>query len=298
MNKILEAIKPLIPEDKLETVEKAIKESVRQVKSKLESEYDSKLEEAYAELVEDKKEAEKVAYQGYEEAHSIINDLRNRLEAQKNEYEQHMEEQYEEAFKMIKKEESRNENIELELYEEFQTKLDNMKEYMVDKVDQFLQEKGKEIYESARHDVVNDPRLVEHKVALNKIVETVSDYISDEDYAAATSSKLDELTKEIESLRSKVKMQEARNVRLSVENNKLNEQVREATVVIKEHVHSDKNERAEKARKVEGRGRKVNGDELIVEGNQPKTDDNDNDDDANVNADLHEWQVLSGIKQD
>ena len=72
-----------------------------------------------------------------------------------------------------------------------------MKEYIVDKVDAFLQYKGGELYEQARRDVLNDPAMAEHKVALDRIVDTVSEYISDEEYTLATSSKLEEAKKSI-----------------------------------------------------------------------------------------------------
>jgi len=52
------------------------------------------------------------------------------------------------------------------MYEEYDNKLNQMKSYIVDKVDEFLQLKGSEIYEQARRDVLSDPRLAEHKVNL------------------------------------------------------------------------------------------------------------------------------------
>ena len=159
MDKIVEALKNLLPENEVNEVANAVGEILEQAKEKLEAEYNQKLEEAYAELTGELAEAEKIAEQGYEEAYAIIGDLRNRLEIQGQEYKDALEEGYEEAYQMLKAERAKNENLEVEMYEEYDQKLAEMKEYIVDKVDQFLQLKGHEIYEQARRDVLADPRL-------------------------------------------------------------------------------------------------------------------------------------------
>ena len=148
MQKIMEAIKKLLPESDVKEVSSAIGEMLEQAKTNLEKEYNEKLEEAYTELSGELKGAEKTAEKGYEEAYAIIADLRNRLEVQGEEYKQALEEGYEEAYQMLKNERSKNNGIEVELYEEYDKKLLEMKEYIVDKVDQFLQVKGHDIYAS------------------------------------------------------------------------------------------------------------------------------------------------------
>jgi hypothetical protein len=161
-----------------------------------------------------------------------------------------------------------------------------------------------EIYEQARRDLTNDPRLVEHKVTLDKVIDTVADYISDEDYAHATNNKLEEATKALEELKGQVRILEARNIRVSTENNKLNEQLRQNAEVIKEHTNSvvknEKKERVEKAENAQGRGKSVVTEKVEVISEKPEaTNDNNVSEDQIVeNSDqMHSWQVLAGIKK-
>lgn len=294
MSKINEALSKLLPEDQVKDVTSVIEEMLAEAKTELDKEYNEKLEEAYSELSNELKESEKTAEEGYSEAYSIIGELRNRLDVQGKEYEAALEEGYEEAYQMLVEERNKNKNIEVSLYEEYDKKLAEMKEYIVDKVDQFLQQKGQEIYEQAKQDIMNDPRFVEHKSTLEKIVDITSDYISDEDYAAASSAKLEEAKKSIEDLKGQVKLLEARSIRLSTENTKLNENLREKENVLTEQatkfekvkknkVKEEMNERVEKSENVSGRGQVVSGESIIAENTAP---DNFND--------LH---VLAGLKR-
>jgi len=296
MEKIVEALKKLLPESEVNEVSSAVQEMLDQAKADLEAEFNQKLEEAYSELSSEIADAEKTAEQGYEEAYSIIADLRNRLEIQGEEYKSALEEGYEEAYQMLKQEQEKNQKLEVEMYEEYDKKLAEMKEYIVDKVDQFLQLKGQEIYEQAKRDVINDPRMVEHKVALNKIVDITANYLSDEDFAAVSSSKLEEATKAVEEMKAQLRIMEARNIRLSTENTKLNEAVRQAQEVInesrvvvektkKEAVVNEQKERTEKATNVTGRGKTEDG-EVISEYAAPKND-----------AGMDQLLILSGLKQ-
>jgi hypothetical protein len=294
MNKINEALSKLLPEDQVKDVTSVIEEMLAEAKTELDKEYNEKLEEAYSELSNELKESEQTAEEGYNEAYSIISELRNRLEVQGKEYEVALEEGYEEAYQMLVEERNKNKNIEVTLYEEYDKKLAEMKDYIVDKVDQFLQQKGQEIYEQAKQDIMNDPRFVEHKATLEKIVDITNDYISDEDYAAASSAKLEEAKKSIDDLKGQVKLLEARSIRLSTENTKLNENLREKENVLTEQaskfekvkknkVKEEMNERVEKSENVSGRGQVVSGESIIAENTAP---DNFND--------LH---VLAGLKR-
>ena len=263
MNKILEALGSLLPEDQVKQISAAVEETLAEKNSELETEFNSKLEEAYATLAEELKAAEGTAEEGYREAYAIIEDLRNRQEVQRVEFEKAMEEGYEEAYQMILAERGKNEKLELEMYESYDKKLQEMKEYMVDMIDQFLQSKTVEMYENARRDVMSDPSMVEHKLTLDRIVETVSGYITDEDFALATSKKIEDVSKAYEDAKAQQKILEARNIRLSMENKKLNEAVRtkedlivEQTVVKKTE---EKKERVEKAQNVTGRGQITEG---------------------------------------
>lgn len=293
MDKITEALKKLLPESEVQEVSAAINEMMESAKANLEAEYNTKLEEAYAELSSELESSEKTAEQGYEEAYAIISDLRNRLEVQGEEYKEALEEGYEEAYQMLKAEQKKNQDLELEMYEEYDKKLAQMKEYIVDKVDQFLQYKGQEIYEQARRDVVNDPRLAEHKVALDKIINITSGYLSDEGFDAVSSEKLQEATKSIEEMKGQLRVMEARNIRLSTENTKLNEAVRQAQNMItesrkvskKEQAINEQKERVSKATNVTGRGKTSEDAEVLSEYAAPQSNDTD------------QLLVLSGLKQ-
>lgn len=294
-NKIKEALEKLLPVDQVSEVTSAVDEMLKDAKTELETEFNSKLEEAYAELSKELKDSETVAEKGYTEAYSIISELRNRLELQSEEYEASLEEGYEEAYQMLKEERSKNGNLEVSLYEEYDKKLAEMKEYIVDKVDQFLQFKGSEIYEQAKHDIMNDPRMAEHKAAFDKIVDITSDYLSDEDYTAASGAKLEESKKSIDDLKGQIKLLEARSIRLSTENTKLNEAVRTAHNVISEHkeiavsskkteIVNEQNERSLKSKNVSGRGQIVAGEAIIAEN-------------ASDTSDFNDLQVLAGVKR-
>ena len=197
---------------------------------------------------------------------------------------------------MLKEERNKNKDIEVSLYEEYDNKLAEMKEYIVDKVDQFLQFKGSEIYEQAKSDLVNDPRTAEYRSAFDKIVDITSDYLSDEDYSVASGTKLEEAKKAIDDLKGQIKLLEARSIRLSTENTKLNEAYRSAQSVLneqkeiavkakKEEVLTEQNERVEKSKKVSGRGQIVAGEAIIAE--------NVSEDEGSFN----DLQVLAGVKK-
>lgn len=298
MEKIMEAIKKLLPESDVKEVSSAINEMLNQAKLDLEKEYNEKLEEAYTELSGELATAEKTAEQGYEEAYAIIADLRNRLDMQGEEYKSALEEGYEEAYQMLKTERSKNAKLEVELYEEYDKKLQEMKEYIVDKVDQFLQVKGTEIYEQARKDVMSDPRIAEHKVALDKIVDITSSYLSEDEVQAVSSSKMEEIQKQLDEAKGQLRIMEARNIRLSTENTKLNENVRYAKNLITEQqqatssrkqteVITEQKERAEKVKNATGRGQKVVEQEVVIAENTATTN----------NSELDQILVLSGVKK-
>lgn len=265
-HKIVESLKKLLPEDQVNEVASAVSEMLAEAQEKLEQDYNSNLEEAYSQLSTELSQAEKTAYQGYQEAYEIINDLNSRLEVQKAEFDKTLEEGYEEAYQMLLSERNSKGKVEVDLYEEYDGKLAEMKNYIVEKVDQFLQLKGGEIYEQARHDLINDPRVVEHKVALDKIINITSNYLSDEEKTFATSSKLDESTKRNEELKGQLRMLEARNIRLSTENTRLNESVRKTASVITEarkampaqnsrtRMLAEQKERSTKVKTASGRG--------------------------------------------
>lgn len=297
MDKIVEALKKLLPETEVNEVSKAVSHMLEDAKGGLEKEYNEKLEEAYAQLSNELSESEKVATQGYEEAYAIINDLRGRLEVQGEEYKAALDEGYEEAYQMLKVEKEKNNKLEVEMYEEYDKKLSEMKEYIVDKVDQFLQFKGSEIYEQARKDVVNDPRMAEHRVALDKIVDITANYLSEEGFNAVSSTKLDESMKQIDDLKGQLRLMEARNIRVSTENTKLNETVRQGQEMLteqkntvlankKKEVITEQKERIEKNKNVMGKGHNSTDEVVISEYGNKETD-----------SSMDQMLVLSGLKR-
>lgn len=278
MNKILEALKNLLPSEQLTEVAGAVDGMLAEAKAELEAEFQSKLEEAYADASGEITKAEKIAETGYEEAYGIITDLRNRLEKQKEEFEQTLEEGYEEAYQLLLGERGKNDNKEVDIYDEYDKKLSEMKEYIVDKVDMFLQQKGAEIYEQAKRDVINDPRMAEHKVALDKIVDITANYLSGEEMAFATSNKLEERMKQLEELKGQMKIMEARNIRLSSQNTKLNENLRHQGDLLNEAKQYERKERSQKAKNVSGRGTSHSGKtEVIAEYNEEVSGNREDD---------------------
>jgi hypothetical protein len=303
-NKIAEALKKMLPADQVNEVASAVTEMLEEAKSEMETEFNKNLEEAYSQLSGELSEAEKTAYQGYQEAYEIINDLNNRLAVQKEEFETALEEGYEEAYQMLVNERNSKATVETNLYEEYDSKLAEMKNYIVEKVDQFLQHKGTEIYEQAKRDLINDPRLLEHKVALDKIVNIASDYLSDEERAFGTSKKLEEATKSIQELKGQLRIMEARNIRLSTDNTRLHESKKASMMTEsripapaaktaapakpakKAQVIAEQNARVAKTKNASGRGH------TDTENVQVIAEFNDN-----TNGVVNELLVLSGVKK-
>lgn len=305
MKNIVEVLKGLLPEDQLKEVAAVIdaemKEAIAEVAKAKEAEFNKQLEVAYNDLSSELKAAEATAEQGYEEAYAIITDLRNRLEIQREEFEKTLEEGYEEAYQMLLAERAKNSTLEVDLYEEYEKKYLDLKEQFVDMLDKFLHDKGAEIYEQARRDLVNDPRYAEHKVALDKIAEIAASYLSGEEVALATSSKLEEAHKQLEEMKGQIKVMEARNIRLARENEKMTETVRATTNVVTESRRVEKKERVANSKNVSGRGAVVTEQEtkVIAEHNQA-TVTNDADTKALVESLLpagvtvDTWKTLAG----
>lgn len=282
MNKIVEALKKLLPEDQLREVAEAIdtmlEEAHGEIVKEKESEFNKQLEEAYKELASEMSSAEKIAEQGYEEAFAIITDLKNRLEMQKESFEDVLEKGYEEAYQALLSERAKNNTLEVDLYEEYEKKYGDMKEFFVEMIDKFLQKQGPELYEQARRDARNDPRTAEDRVALEKIVGIAANYLSNEDMNFATSSKLEEVAKRNGELVGQIKMMEARNIRLSRDNEKLNECVRQGAELVTESRKVNKNERKSNGKNVSGRGYVVNEEDtkVITEHNSNPATSNNN----------------------
>jgi outer membrane murein-binding lipoprotein Lpp len=270
MNKnLLESLQKLLPAEQVEEISSVVEEILESHKKELEKEYNTNLEEAYATLTKELKEAEETGIEGYNQALTIINELRSKMSRMKAEYDAQQNEGYEEAYAEIIKEQEKNETLELKLHEEYEARYQEMRKFFVDKLHEFLTTKGKEVYETARKDIMADPMTVEHKLVLDKIVNTVSNYITDEDKVLATGTKLDEASKKINDLSSKIRILEARNIRLSSENTKLNEQVQEAADMLVESqqivTSEGRKARAAKAKSIVGKGDIARGSKIITE---------------------------------
>lgn len=257
-DKILEAIAGLLPADVREKVSAVVKTALDEAVAELEKEYSAKLEEAYTKINEDRSKDKEVAETGYSQAYEAITELRNRLEVQKQEFEHTLEEEYEKAYKMLQEERNKNQNIADDMYKEYEGKLHQIKEWLIDRVDEFLAKKGEEYYEQARRDVLNDPHLAEHRVAFEKVLEVAADFISDDDCMMKTSTKVEETSRMLEHAKLQVKTLESKNMKLMTENNQMKDYVNQTKELLKEHAHSEQNERTAKAKKVESRGRTTN----------------------------------------
>lgn len=257
MDKITQALKKALPAEHVAEVTKAIEEMMAEYAARIEAEGQAKLDEAYEQLAEERKADEGVAEQGYQQAYQIISSLMTRLDEQREEFETALEEGFDEAFAELQKEKAKNQNLEVEIYEEADKKLQEMKTLMVDKLDQFLSIQESEIYEAAKRDVLSDPRVLEQRVAVEKMAEILSDYMSNDDISTIASSKIEEASKQIENLKGQVRILEAKNLRLSSQNNKLDTQVREAHEIITEASKVQRTERTNKTRIASGRGQRV-----------------------------------------
>jgi hypothetical protein len=298
MDRLTEALSNLLPEEQVTEVAKAVKGMMVESEKSIRAEYKSKLDEAYKKLDEEVETAEAIAEQGYQQAYEIIKDLMSRLEEQREEYENAIEEGFTQAYDALREEKNKNNNIEMELCEEFTGKLNKMREFMIDKLDLFMDEQTKEIYEEAHHHIITDPRMVEHKVAVEKMADILGQYMSHDNYSHVSNRKLEEAQKAIEELKGQLRIVETRNVRLHGQNTKLNEQVREAKNLLTEAARSERKDRANRRTNASGRGQRavdVN-EQLITEFNNPQANNNRHEEPINEgNDELNDLLVLSGI---
>ena len=298
MDTITEALKKILPADQVTEVAKAVEHMMAEQVNSLEQEFQAKLDEAYEQLSEEKKADEAIAEQGYQQAYAIVSDLMNRLDEQRQEFEKALEEGFEEAWNELQQEKGKNEGIEVELYDEFDNKLKEMQEFMVDKVDQFLSLQEREIYEVAKKDVLSDPAVLEQRVAVEKMAGILADYMDRDDISGISSKQLEEAHKAVENLRGQLRIVEARNVKLSAQNSKLNEQVSEANTLLTEATKATRKERASKAKNASGRGQRVAADQIISEYAAPTNEGSNKDRNLSEGSDpLNDLLVLSGLQE-
>jgi hypothetical protein len=295
MDKITQALKKILPAEHVAEVAQAVEALMAEQFEQMEGDFQDKLNDAYEKLTAEKRADEATAVAGYKQAYEIIGSLMNRLDEQRQEFETVLETEFEEAYAQLEAEKAKNGNIEVELYAEFDKRLKDMRDIMVDKVDQFMTLQEQEIYESAKRDVLTDPRILEQRVAVEKMAEILSDYISEDSIAGVSSSKLEEMDRAIKALQGQLRIVEAKNVRLSQQKNKLEEQVREAHDVITEATKVERKERVNRRGIASGRGQRVVNEQLISEYAAP-TNPSNNDRDLREGRDpLNDLLVLSGL---
>jgi len=299
MDKITKALENILPSEHINEVAKAVEEMMAENVAALEAEFQTKLDEAYEQIAEERKADEQIAESGYQQAYEVITSLMARLDEQREEFETALEEGFEEAYSELQKEKSRNQNLEVEIYEEADKKLQEMKEMIVDKVDQFLGIQESELYESAKRDVLNDPSIMEQRVAIEKMAALLSDYMGVDSIGSVSSSKIEEMNKTIEDLKGQMRIVEAKNVRLATQNSKLNEQVREANEVITEATKAERTNRTNKKENASGRGHRVVNEEVIKEHSSETTNEKSaQESDLKEGHDpLADLLVLSGLEE-
>jgi hypothetical protein len=296
MDKITEALKKILPGDQVSEVAKAVEDMMAEQVKSLEAEFQAKLDEAYQQFTDEKTADEAVAEQGYKQAYDIINGLMKKLDEQRQEFEAALEEGFEEAFQEIQKEKGKNENVEVELYEEFDKKLKEMQDFMVDKMDQFLSLQEAEMYEHALRQVQNDPQVAEDRVVVAKMADLLAAHVDNESICGAATAKMEQAHKAIEELKGQLRIVEARNVKLSAQNSKLNEQVREANNLLTEATKVERKERASKVKNASGRGQRV-ADQVIAEYAATPKDDKKGQELTEGSDPLSDLLVLSGLEE-
>jgi translation elongation factor EF-G len=298
MDKITQALKKVLPAEHVAEVSRAVEEVMAERFEEMEQEFQDKLTQAYEQLTEEKKADESTAYQGYQQAYEIISSLMNRLDEQRIEFENALEEGFEEAFNELQREKGKNGNIEVELYDEFNKKLAEMKDIMVDKIDQFMTLQEQEIYEAAKRDVLSDPRILEQRVAVERMAEILSDYISTDDLAGVSSNKIEEASRQIEALKGQLRIVEAKNVKLSAQKNRLEEQVREANECITEATRVERKQRVNRRGIASGRGQRVVNEQLISEYAAAPTNNSASGRElVEAHDPLNDLLVLSGLEE-
>lgn len=308
MNKLLEALKRTsLTADQVSDVTKAVEDMVSEAISKVEakkrSEYDAKVEEAYDKAQAEIDAVEAKAIEGYKQAHAIIQDQQLRIETLEREYENKMDEGYQQAWEMLQAEQAKNENIELEVQREADEKIRAMRDFMVEKLDLFLQMQKAEIYDEARQDILNDPQIVEHRVTIEKMADIMSDYLSFDDLAGTSSKKINEANNLIEDLQGQVKILERKTVNQSKQIHSLNETLRQGEQLINEAraitTKNERNERKNGAGTASGRGQRVlseGREQLIPEFSNTKKNSGRSPVEGN-NRLVEQMLVLSGLQQ-
>lgn len=307
MDKLLEALKKTsLNEEQLgevsKSVEEMIKEAIQQVEANKQAEYDRLVAEAYDKAQAEIDGIESKALEGYQQAHDVIQDMQLRIDTLEREYENKMEEGYQQAWEMLEAEQNKNASLELEVMKEADQNLVEMRDFIVEKLDLFLQMQKAEVYDEARRDILNDPKMVEHRVAIEKMAEIMSDYLSTEELAGVSSKHIAEAQRTIEDLQGRLKILETKTVNQSRQIHSLKESVQtkeqQLTEATDKLAETERNERKNDSGKVSGRGQRVlneSGESIIPEFNG--TSKNKEKEVISESQLVEDMLVLSGIAQ-
>ena len=264
MDKILEALKAILPESEVDGVVSALQETLTRHEAELEAEYQEKLDEAYEEMQQERAADQRIANEGYEEAHGIIKALTRQVEDVRAAGDEALKEGFEEAYQELQKVIEEKKAIEAEVYEDADRRLKQMQEHTVTHVTEFLAQKERELYEDARREVLSDPQLVEARVAIERIAETVGP-LTGGGFGGPTTRQIEEARREADSLRTQLRITEAKNLRITSQNERLNEQVRAKDQAITESARAERTERKNRSGKGVGRGKTTLGESVVIE---------------------------------
>lgn len=148
-NHWLDNKKPKVTIESLQAENAALQAKVQN----MEAEYNAKLEEAYEQLSNELREAERTAEEGYQEAYDIICDLLNQLEEARGEKKGTAilkgfppSNTISPCVKITDKDLSYKapDDLETRLYAEYEEKVKQAKDFIVEKVDQFLKMEAEE----------------------------------------------------------------------------------------------------------------------------------------------------------
>lgn len=251
--KIMESFKGMIPEDQASSVEQAINEFVDETESKIKSEYEKTLEESYKDWDEQLKEAreegenklkesETIALEGYERAKQMLQEKEEAFEIQKEEFDNFLLEQYEIAGRLLEEEKGKNEEIEQNLYEAYVQQIEDIKEDLVNKLDNFINDKIEEISVAVRKELKNSPEILENKVAFDRIKDIVVSSLSTNEIENKSNEEVEELEESLDELKREIKALKAKNLRLTTENANYQKESK----VISESVENKEEEKEEK----------------------------------------------------
>lgn len=293
-HKLMEAVAGFIPGELQGQLAGAIDEWAAEAIAEIDAEYEAKIEEMHvahdAEIAEIKRTIE----ESYRDAYEMITTLRREKDAIQAEAKQQLAEGYEEAYQMLLAERKKNDNMEVDLYEEYDGRVGRIREFYIDKVDEFMSEKGELMYEIVRRDLLNDSAFSESRIVLEKVLEAVNPMLGVQN---APSAKPDQSARQLAEAQAQVRILEARNMRLHTENTKLNEAARHAHALLQENVQQERRARREVARTAQSRGQRVVDDQQVITEatNHAESDAAGRRGRSSGNQLLETWRHLSGV---